>query len=307
MQLPARWRSGPTANPCGGVDIPIISGDGFDGTAWVKAVPNISDLFIVVHASIFGGSDEIEQILADYESKYGSTPTGGFAITGYSTGQTIVEALKQNDGSTDGESLKAVLDVFKDFPTANGPVTLTPEVHIQLERPLPIVQFTGGEPKYVETVEPGVEVDLGSEAREQSGHDVQRGARGDAPGSPPRRRGDLAVMFGHVVALDDVTLGVERGEILGLIGPNGSGKTTMVNVVNGFLEASSGRVFLGGKDVTGARRRHGRGPAWRGRFRRCGCSGTSRSRRTSRSARWPWAARGAKRALASPPCSSRWT
>jgi branched-chain amino acid transport system ATP-binding protein len=58
------------------------------------------------------------------------------------------------------------------------------------------------------------------------------------------------VSFGHVVALDDVTLAVERGEILGLIGPNGSGKTTMVNVVNGFLEPSSGRVLLGGEDVT---------------------------------------------------------
>lgn len=61
---------------------------------------------------------------------------------------------------------------------------------------------------------------------------------------------DISVSFGHVKALDGVTLAVERGEIVGLIGPNGSGKTTMVNVLNGFQKSGSGQVLLGDVDVT---------------------------------------------------------
>ena len=61
---------------------------------------------------------------------------------------------------------------------------------------------------------------------------------------------NVSVHFGHVRALDDVTIEVERGEIVGLIGPNGSGKTTMVNVISGFLTPRSGRVYLDGVEVT---------------------------------------------------------
>jgi branched-chain amino acid transport system ATP-binding protein len=46
--------------------------------------------------------------------------------------------------------------------------------------------------------------------------------------------------FGRLRALNDVTLHVQQGEILGLIGPNGSGKTTMLNVITGFLKTSAG-------------------------------------------------------------------
>jgi branched-chain amino acid transport system ATP-binding protein len=46
--------------------------------------------------------------------------------------------------------------------------------------------------------------------------------------------------FGRMRALNSVDLNVQQGEILGLIGPNGSGKTTMLNVITGFLEATAG-------------------------------------------------------------------
>jgi branched-chain amino acid transport system ATP-binding protein len=53
-----------------------------------------------------------------------------------------------------------------------------------------------------------------------------------------------------VHALRDVTLALQRGEIVGLIGPNGAGKSTLVNVLSGFDLPSSGTVELEGRDVT---------------------------------------------------------
>jgi branched-chain amino acid transport system ATP-binding protein len=57
--------------------------------------------------------------------------------------------------------------------------------------------------------------------------------------------------FAGLRALDDVTLAVEPGEILGLIGPNGSGKTTTINLITGLLRITSGTVAVGETDVTG--------------------------------------------------------
>jgi branched-chain amino acid transport system ATP-binding protein len=61
----------------------------------------------------------------------------------------------------------------------------------------------------------------------------------------------IAVQFAGLRAIDDVSVALERGEILGLVGPNGAGKTTMVNVFSGFQMPTSGRVALSGAPVTG--------------------------------------------------------
>jgi branched-chain amino acid transport system ATP-binding protein/sulfate-transporting ATPase len=63
----------------------------------------------------------------------------------------------------------------------------------------------------------------------------------------------LTRRFGGLTALDRLDLAVGAGEILGLIGPNGSGKTTFFNVVTGIYPADVGRVELAGADLTGAR------------------------------------------------------
>lgn len=61
----------------------------------------------------------------------------------------------------------------------------------------------------------------------------------------------LTMKFGGVVALDQLDLDIHRGEVLGLLGPNGSGKTTSFNVVTGVYMASGGRLVFDGQDVTG--------------------------------------------------------
>lgn len=57
--------------------------------------------------------------------------------------------------------------------------------------------------------------------------------------------------FGGIIALNNVSFSLNEGEILGIIGPNGSGKTTIVNCVTGFVKASSGRVLFRGQPITG--------------------------------------------------------
>ena len=59
----------------------------------------------------------------------------------------------------------------------------------------------------------------------------------------------LSMRFGGLVALNQLSLAVNEGEILGLIGPNGSGKTTFFNVITGIYQASEGRVDYHGKDL----------------------------------------------------------
>lgn len=59
----------------------------------------------------------------------------------------------------------------------------------------------------------------------------------------------LTKKFGDLVAVDNVTMTVSRGEVLGFLGPNGAGKSTTMKIIAGFLEPTSGRVQVCGIDV----------------------------------------------------------
>ena len=57
--------------------------------------------------------------------------------------------------------------------------------------------------------------------------------------------------YGKLPVLNDITIQVEKGEFVALIGPNGVGKTTLMRAVSGILPPSSGSIEFMGKDITG--------------------------------------------------------
>jgi branched-chain amino acid transport system ATP-binding protein len=67
---------------------------------------------------------------------------------------------------------------------------------------------------------------------------------------PLLRTENLTVQFGGVVAVDQVSISVESGQIFGLIGPNGAGKTTLFNLVTGVYKPTYGKIFFKEKDLT---------------------------------------------------------
>jgi branched-chain amino acid transport system permease protein len=82
-----------------------------------------------------------------------------------------------------------------------------------------------------------------------------RAPRADAPAAatavPLLVAEGLTQRFGGLVALDDITLNVQRGSVHAVIGPNGSGKTTFLNVLSGAYQAQAGSVKLAGVELIG--------------------------------------------------------
>jgi branched-chain amino acid transport system ATP-binding protein len=64
---------------------------------------------------------------------------------------------------------------------------------------------------------------------------------------------DLVKSFGGVTAVDHLSLEVEKGSVFGIIGPNGSGKTTFFNLINGVYPPTSGTITFNGRNITGLR------------------------------------------------------
>lgn len=63
----------------------------------------------------------------------------------------------------------------------------------------------------------------------------------------------LTKHFGGLVAVSDFNVEIEKGELVGLIGPNGSGKTTIFNLITGLYKPTDGRIVFDGRDIGGWR------------------------------------------------------
>ncbi|MBW1971476.1 MAG: ABC transporter ATP-binding protein [Deltaproteobacteria bacterium] len=61
----------------------------------------------------------------------------------------------------------------------------------------------------------------------------------------------LIKRFGGLIAVNNLSMHVEKNKILGVIGPNGSGKTTLLNCINGLYKPEKGRILLNGKEIQG--------------------------------------------------------
>ncbi|BCI59414.1 ABC transporter ATP-binding protein [Solibaculum mannosilyticum] len=60
---------------------------------------------------------------------------------------------------------------------------------------------------------------------------------------------NLCKQYGPIKAVQDISFNINEGEIVGFLGPNGAGKSTTMNILTGYLSASSGKVTVGGVDI----------------------------------------------------------
>ena len=66
---------------------------------------------------------------------------------------------------------------------------------------------------------------------------------------------NLQKSFSGIIAAEDINISVKEGEIIGIIGANGAGKTVFVNMITGYLKPSSGSIEFNGKNITGIKPR----------------------------------------------------
>ena len=61
---------------------------------------------------------------------------------------------------------------------------------------------------------------------------------------------NVTKLFGKLAAIEDIDLSVEKGQVLGIVGPNGSGKTTMINIISGYYRPTQGEIFFNGERIS---------------------------------------------------------
>lgn len=144
-----------------GVKLPMVSGIGMAGTYWLKAVPDLSDFYTVSSASMYGDDPDpkVNAFVDQFKAATGAVPATDAAVGGYSVAEMIARAIEQTR-TTDGAALAGAIEKLHDEPLLMGPTTYTPTTHIITGRPMKIIQYTDGRPRYTQTLEVPGRVDL---------------------------------------------------------------------------------------------------------------------------------------------------
>jgi branched-chain amino acid transport system substrate-binding protein len=172
--------------------------------------------------------------------KHGEPPdlfTGG----GFAAGVALVEALKRTDGNPDAKALIPVMEGMS-FEGPKGTYTFRREDHQALQ-PMYIVEMVE-DPDHPWAIPQLVR----ETAPEETAPPVVAVAAEVQDFILETER--LRKEFGALVAVANVSIKVQPNTIHSIIGPNGAGKTTFFNLLSGNLEATSGKVFFRGRDIT---------------------------------------------------------
>jgi len=141
----------------GGNKTPIMGPWSIDGAFWLPKSKSVADnIYLVTYASIYGDDPNPEvRKLIEQLKKAGAPPaTGGF-VTGAAAIDGIVAAIKENDGSTDGEALAKTMEGFTDLDTISGKVSFNEEFHSAFGREYRVIEIQDGKPRFAGTIEAG--------------------------------------------------------------------------------------------------------------------------------------------------------
>ncbi|WP_125100159.1 ABC transporter substrate-binding protein [Leucobacter chromiireducens] len=139
----------------GGIDTPVVSGFGMDGTFWLDAIPGLTDYYVVTYPSVWGDDSDpkVNEASAKYEEVYGARPENGSMTTGNAAIEAVQLAYDEA-GSWDGDKLAAAFTGFSDVPLLVGPTSFSADLHVNVERPQRVLTVTDGKLAHLETRAP---------------------------------------------------------------------------------------------------------------------------------------------------------
>jgi branched-chain amino acid transport system substrate-binding protein len=129
---------------------PIINSWGGDGEYWNPTNPQVTEYYVDNYASSFGDDPNpaVNKLLKGLLAAKAVPYTASFVL-GATTIQLIAQAMKANNGSTNGAKLAATLEKLKNFPTISGPVTFSKTLHSVVGRPWRIMKVQNNKERYL--------------------------------------------------------------------------------------------------------------------------------------------------------------
>jgi branched-chain amino acid transport system substrate-binding protein len=147
----------------GGNETPIIGPWSLDGAFWLPKSKSVANnIYVITYASVYGDDPDpkVRDLIAKMK-KAGQPPaTGGF-VTGAAAIDGIVEAIKENNGSTEGDKLAQSTENFSDLDTLSGAVSFSPEFHTAFGRDYRVIEIKNGKPRFAGMVKAGKPVTFG--------------------------------------------------------------------------------------------------------------------------------------------------